>query len=78
MRSRQSLWVRIKGRTHDIVVGVYYRPPDQEDQTDEDLYRQIEAASCSQGLDFLQPGIRESIAGHRQPRRNALITSFSN
>ena len=29
----ESLWVRIKGRagTGDIIVGVCYRPPDQED-----------------------------------------------
>ena len=29
----KSLWVRIKGRvgTGDIIVGVCYRPPDQED-----------------------------------------------
>jgi len=27
----ESLWVRIKGQAHkgDIMVGVYYRPPDQ-------------------------------------------------
>ena len=29
----ESLWVRIKGQAHkgDITVGVYYRPPDQEE-----------------------------------------------
>ena len=29
----ESLWVRMKGRagTGDIIVGVCYRPPDQED-----------------------------------------------
>jgi len=33
----ESLWVRIKGQAHmgDITVGVYYRPPDQEEETDE-------------------------------------------
>ena len=37
----ESLRVRIKGRagTGDIIVGVCYRPPDQEDQADEALYR---------------------------------------
>lgn len=42
----ESLEVRIKGRaeTGDIIVGVCYRPPDQEDQADKDLYRQIKAA----------------------------------
>ena len=36
----ESLWVRITGRTGmvDIIVGVYYRPPDQEDQADVALY----------------------------------------
>ena len=45
----KSLWVRIKGRagTGDIILGVCYRPPNQEDQEDEALYRQIGAASCS-------------------------------
>ncbi|KAK4831293.1 hypothetical protein QYF61_016763 [Mycteria americana] len=40
----KSLWVRIKGRagTGDIVVGVCYRPADQEYQVDEALYRQID------------------------------------
>ena len=32
----ESLWVRIKGQAHtgDITVGVYYRPPDQEQEVD--------------------------------------------
>ena len=32
----KSLWVRIKGRagTGNIIVGVCYRPPDQEDRAD--------------------------------------------
>jgi len=48
----KSLWVRIKGRagTGDIILGVCYRPPNQEDQVDKALYRQIEAASHSQAL----------------------------
>ena len=75
--STESLWVRIKGRagTGDIIVGVCYRPPDQEDQADEALYRQIGAASCSQALvlmgDFNHPDIcwRDNTAGHKQSRR---------
>ena len=37
----ESLWVRIKGRagTGDIIVGVCYRPSNQEDRADEALYR---------------------------------------
>jgi len=39
----ESLWVRIKGQAHtgDITVGVYYRPPDQEEEADEAFYRQL-------------------------------------
>jgi len=73
----KSLWVRIKGRagTGDFIVGVCYRPPDQEDRADEALHRQIEAASCLQALvlmgDFNHPDIcwRDNTAGHKQPRR---------
>ena len=48
----ESLWVRIKGQAHkgDITVGVYYRPPDQEEEADEAFYRQLQAASQSQAL----------------------------
>ncbi|KAF4798119.1 hypothetical protein TURU_067367 [Turdus rufiventris] len=42
----ESLWDRTKGRewTEDITVRVYYRPPKQEDQMEEVIYRQIKAA----------------------------------
>ncbi|GAB0209762.1 hypothetical protein GRJ2_003441900 [Grus japonensis] len=73
----ESLWVRIKGSTGtgDIIVGVCYRPPNQEDQVDEALYRQIGAASRSQALvlmgDFNHPNIcwRGNTAGHKQSRK---------
>ena len=73
----ESLWVSIKGRagTGDIIVGVCYRPPDQDTQADEALYRQLEAASRSQALvlmgDFNHPNIcwRDNTAGHKQSRR---------
>ncbi|KAM9591189.1 uncharacterized protein ACIBXB_006085 isoform 1-T2 [Morphnus guianensis] len=73
----ESLWVRIKGRagTGDIIAGVCYRPPDQEDRADEALYREIGAASRSQALvlmgDFKHPNIcwRDNMAGHKQSRR---------
>ncbi|GAB0192596.1 hypothetical protein GRJ2_001724900 [Grus japonensis] len=72
----ESLWVRIKGSAGagDIIVGVCYRPPDQGDQADEAIYRQIGAASRSQALvlmgDFNHPDIcwRDNTAEHRQPR----------
>ena len=58
-----------------IIVGVCYRPPDQEERADEALYRQIGAASRSQALvlmgDFSHPDIcwRDNTAGHKQSRR---------
>ncbi|GAB0182893.1 hypothetical protein GRJ2_000754600 [Grus japonensis] len=73
----KTLWIRIKGREGrgDIVFGICYRPPNQEDQADEALYRQIGAASHSQDLvlveDFSHPDTcwRDNTAGHKQSRR---------
>ncbi|GAB0203081.1 hypothetical protein GRJ2_002773700 [Grus japonensis] len=73
----ESLWVRIKGRagTGDTIVGVCYRPPDQEDQVDEAQYRQKGEVSPSQALlltgDFNHPAIcwRDNTARHKQSRR---------
>jgi len=59
----ESLWVRTEERagTGDTIVGVCYRPPDQEDQVDGALYRQTGTASHSQPLilmeDFNRPNI---------------------
>jgi len=73
----ESLWVRIKGQAHkgDITVGVYYRPPDQEEESDEAFYRQLQAASQSQALvlmgDFNHPHIswEDHTARQAQSRR---------
>jgi len=73
----ESLWVRIKGQPHmgDIIVGVYYRPPDQEEEVNEAFYRQVQAASQSQALvlmgDFNHPDIswEDHTAKHTQSRR---------
>jgi len=73
----ESLWVRIKGQPHmgDIIVGVYYRPPDQEEEVDEAFYKQLKAVSQSQALvlmgDFNHPDIswEDHTARHMQPRR---------
>lgn len=48
----KSVWVRTKEKTglSDIVVEICYRSPDQEEQVDEDLYRQIGIALYSQAL----------------------------
>jgi len=59
----ESLWVRIKGQPYmgDIVVGVYYRPSDQDEEVDEACHRQLKVASQSQALvvmgDFNHPDI---------------------
>ena len=73
----ESLWVSTKEKTGkgDIVVGVCYKPPDQEEPADETLYRQTGAASHSQALvlmgNFTHCDIcwRDSTAGHKQARR---------
>lgn len=46
--------MRIKGQDHtdNTTVVVYYRPPDQEKQVDENFYRQLKIAS---GLEELLP-----------------------
>ena len=60
--------------TDDIVMGVCYRPPDQEDPADEAVYRQIGAASHSQGLVLMgvisHPSSCswDSTAGHKQSK----------
>jgi len=59
----------------DTVVGVYYRPPDQEEEVDEAFYRQLKIASQSQVLvlmgDFNHPDIcwEDDTARHMQSRR---------
>ena len=57
------------------MVGVCYRLPNQEDQVDEALYKQIGAASHSQNMvlmgDFNHPEIcwRDNTAGHQKSKR---------
>ncbi|PKU35454.1 dtw domain-containing protein 2 [Limosa lapponica baueri] len=73
----ESLRVKIKEQTNmdDIVVGICYRPPDWEEQVDEEFYRHLGAASHSQALDLMgnlnDPDIcwRNNKAGHKQSRR---------
>ena len=72
-----SLWVRIKGQAHtgDFTVGVYYRPPDQEEEVNEAFYKQLQAASESQALvlmgDFNHPDVswEDHTARQAQSRR---------
>ena len=55
--------MRIKGQAGkgDTVVGVYYRPPDQDEEADEAFQKQLDVASHSQALvlmgDFNYPDI---------------------
>ncbi|TRZ08823.1 hypothetical protein HGM15179_018288 [Zosterops borbonicus] len=59
----ECLWVRIKGRANkaDIVLGVCYRPPNQEEEVDNLFYKQLETVSGSSALvlvsDFNLPDI---------------------
>ncbi|GAB0205877.1 mitochondrial enolase superfamily member 1 [Grus japonensis] len=73
----KSLRVRIKGQANMgyTVVGIYNRPPDQEEEVDEAFCRQLEVASQSQSLvlmgDFSHPDIcwKSIVAKHAQSRR---------
>lgn len=68
-----NLWVRIKEKTgkDDIIVGIWYKPPDQEEQADVAFYRQLEVASVLQVLvcmgNLCHPDIcwRDSTSGHK-------------
>ena len=48
----ESLWVKIGGRVDkaDILVGVCYRPPNQDEETDEMFYEQLAEATRSPAL----------------------------
>jgi len=78
----ESFWVRIKGQAHkdDITVGVYYRPPDQEEEVDEAFYRRLQAASQSQALvlmgDFNHPDISWEAHTVRQAQSRRFLQSI--
>ncbi|XP_032304298.1 uncharacterized protein LOC116654245 [Coturnix japonica] len=73
----ESLWVKIRGRADkaDILVGVCYRPPNQDEETDEVFYKQLAQAARSPALvlmgDFNFPDIcwEYSTAQKKQSRR---------
>jgi len=79
----ESLCVRIKGQAHkgDIRVGVYYWPPDQEEEVDEAFYRQLQAALQSQALvlmgDFNQPDISWEDHTARQAQSRRFLQSIN-
>ncbi|RMC00385.1 hypothetical protein DUI87_22993 [Hirundo rustica rustica] len=59
----ECLWVRIKGKANkaDILLGVCYHPPNQEEEVDNLFYKQLENVSGSSALvlvgDFNLPDI---------------------
>ncbi|KAK4822567.1 LOW QUALITY PROTEIN: hypothetical protein QYF61_016136 [Mycteria americana] len=73
----ECLWVRIRGKANkaDIVVGVCYRPPNQDEETDELFYKQLGEASQSLALflvgDFNLPDVcwKYNTAERKQSRR---------
>ncbi|KAK4810957.1 hypothetical protein QYF61_013365 [Mycteria americana] len=73
----ECLWVRIKGKANKagIVVGVCYRPPNQDEETDELFYKQLGEASQSLALvlvgDFNLPDVcwKYNTAERKQSRR---------
>ncbi|PKU45859.1 rna-directed dna polymerase from mobile element jockey-like [Limosa lapponica baueri] len=75
--SVQCLWVRLKGKANkaDIMVGVYYRPPNQDVEVDETFYQQLEQLLQSLALvlvgDFNFPDIcwKYNTAEREQSRR---------
>jgi len=52
----ESLWVRIKGNANktDIIMGVCYRTPNQDEEVDKTLYRQL--GEVSRSLPFVLVG----------------------
>ncbi|KAK4810673.1 hypothetical protein QYF61_007473 [Mycteria americana] len=73
----ECLWVRIRGKANkaDIVVGVCYRPPNQDEETDNLFYKQLGEASRSLALvlvgDFNLPDVcwKYNTAERKQSRR---------
>ncbi|KAK4820600.1 hypothetical protein QYF61_001906 [Mycteria americana] len=73
----EYLWVRIRGKANkaDIVVGVCYRPPNQDEEADEVFYKQLGEASRSLALvlvgDFNLPDVcwKYNTAEKKQSRR---------
>ncbi|GAB0201705.1 hypothetical protein GRJ2_002636100 [Grus japonensis] len=71
----ESLWVRVRDNKRNLVVGVYYRLPDQGEPIDEAFLLQLQEASHSQALillgDFNRSDIcwKSTTASCRQSRR---------
>ena len=67
--------IRDQANRGNFVVGVYYRPPDQEEEVDEGLFLQLQKASRSQALiltgEFNHPDIcwKSGTANCKQSRK---------
>jgi len=53
----------------DTAVGVYYRPPDQEEEVYEALYRQLKVVSQSQALILVDTCWKNNALRHSQSNR---------
>ena len=79
----KSLWltVRDQGRKGSLVIGVYYRPPDQTEPVDEAFYLQLQETLRSQAFillgGFNHPDIcwKRSTMSCKQSRNALRITS---
>ncbi|XP_073186763.1 uncharacterized protein [Lepidochelys kempii] len=73
----ESLWIKFRSVSNkgDVVVGVYYRPPDQGEEVDEAFFWQLTEVTRSHALvlmgDFNHPDIcwESNTAVHRQSRK---------
>ncbi|GAB0209132.1 hypothetical protein GRJ2_003378900 [Grus japonensis] len=73
----ECLWVRIRGKANkaDIMVGICYRPPNQDEEADKIFYKQLGEVSQSLALvlmgDFNLPDIcwKSNTAERKQSRR---------
>jgi len=70
----ESLWVRIRDRGNkgNFDIGVYYRPPDPGEPTDEAFFLQLQGTSRSQALILLGDFDicwKSSMVSYRQSRR---------
>lgn len=61
----ESLWVsiKVKATKTDIIVGVCYRPPNQDKEVDKTLYRQLGEVSRSLPLVLLGTSTSQTSAG---------------
>ncbi|GAB0205541.1 hypothetical protein GRJ2_003019700 [Grus japonensis] len=71
----ECLWVRMRGRAHKALLGVCYRPPNQDEEVDEAFYKRLAEVSQSLALvlmgDFNLPDVcwEYSTAERKQSRR---------